>query len=114
MSETNEIQTSNGNGRRNILLKGLAAIIVIAAIGYSAWYLLHGRWFESTEDAYANGNIVEVTPLVSGPMLAQAPTDKPVYTTNIYQQQLNEAGVCIKEIIRVNSGTTAIAQRNHS
>ena len=57
---------NNGNGRRNFLLTGLALIIAITTIGYGAWYFLHGRWYERTEDAYANGNIVEVTPLVSG------------------------------------------------
>lgn len=70
MSETNaatsETPANDGNGRRNFLLAGLGIIIVIAALGYGVYYLLHGRWFESTEDAYANGNIVEVTPLVSG------------------------------------------------
>jgi membrane fusion protein (multidrug efflux system) len=60
---------TNGNGRRRMLLIGLAIIVVVAFSGYGAYYFLHGRWFESTEDAYANGNIVEVTPLVSGTII---------------------------------------------
>ena len=58
--------TSNGNNRRRMLLIGLVTILVVAAIISVAYYYLHGRWFESTEDAYANGNVVMVTPLVSG------------------------------------------------
>ena len=54
------------NRLRRLLLIGLATIIVVVAIGYTAYYFLHGRWFESTEDAYANGNVVDVTPLMSG------------------------------------------------
>ncbi len=26
----------------------------------------YGRWSESTDDAYVNGNVVEITPLVTG------------------------------------------------
>ena len=52
--------------RRRFLLLALATLVVIAAIGYGIYYFLHGRWFESTEDAYANGNIVEITPQVAG------------------------------------------------
>ncbi len=68
MSETNppSPEITDGNGHRNFLLTGLATIVVIAAVGYIAYHFLHGRWFESTEDAYANGDIVQVTPLVSG------------------------------------------------
>lgn len=70
MSDTNapspERTARNGNGRRNFLLTGLAAIVAIAAASYGAHHHLHGRWYESTEDAYSHGNIVQVTSLVSG------------------------------------------------
>jgi membrane fusion protein (multidrug efflux system) len=65
-SPTSETPANENNGRRSFLLRGLAAIVVIAAIGYSVYYFVHGRWFESTEDAYANGDIVQITPLVAG------------------------------------------------
>ena len=56
---------ANGNRRRRLLI-GLALIILIAALAVVAYYFIHGRWFESTEDAYANGNVVQITPLVVG------------------------------------------------
>ena len=71
MSDPSTATTSpapdNGNGRRRRhLLIGLVVIVLIIALSSVAYYLIHGRWFESTEDAYANGNIVQVTPLVAG------------------------------------------------
>ena len=66
MSETTSPQTSNGQERRRRLLIALALLVVIAMIGYGIWYFIHGRWYEGTEDAYANGNIVQVTPAVAG------------------------------------------------
>ena len=67
--------TSVSNGRRRQLLTGLVILVVIAAIASIAYYLVHGRWFESTEDAYANGNIVQVTPLVPGTVVEISATD---------------------------------------
>ena len=55
----------NGN-RRRVLLRSLAAIVVLAAIAYGIWYFTIGRWYESTDDAYVNGNIVQITPQVVG------------------------------------------------
>ena len=56
----------NPSGRRRLMLITLAFIVVVAGLGYTAYYLLHGRWFEGTEDAYASGNVVEVTPQTTG------------------------------------------------
>lgn len=57
--------TATGN-RRRLLLLALAAFVVIVFAAYGLYYFLHGRWYESTDDAYASGNVVEVTPLVTG------------------------------------------------
>jgi membrane fusion protein (multidrug efflux system) len=42
------------------------AVIVLAAIAWTAWYFFDGRWYESTDDAYINGNIVQITPRIAG------------------------------------------------
>lgn len=52
--------------KRKLLLLGLALIVVLAGLGVWAWHELYGRWNESTDDAYVNGNVVEITPLVTG------------------------------------------------
>jgi membrane fusion protein, multidrug efflux system len=58
------------NRRRRILLTALASVIVIGAAGYGAYYYLHGRWFEETENAYANGNVVQVSPQIAGTVVS--------------------------------------------
>jgi len=52
--------------KRKVLLIGLALIVILGALGVWAWHELYGRWNESTDDAYVNGNVVEITPLVTG------------------------------------------------
>ncbi len=59
----------NGN-RRRVLLRGLAVVVVIAAIAYGVWYFTVGRWYEGTDDAYVNGNIVQITPQVVGTVVS--------------------------------------------
>ena len=45
--------------RRGFLIFG--AVVAIAALAYGGWWLLAGRFSESTDDAYVAGNIVAVT-----------------------------------------------------
>jgi membrane fusion protein (multidrug efflux system) len=55
--------------RRGFLLKGLVAVLVLAAIGWGVWYFVEGRWYEDTDDAYVNGNLVQITPQVTGTVI---------------------------------------------
>ena len=52
--------------RRGFMLRLLGAVVVLAAAGWTAWYFLDGRWYEGTDDAYVNGNVVQITPQVPG------------------------------------------------
>jgi len=45
--------------RKGFMLFG--SIVVVGALAYGAWWLLSGRFYESTDDAYVAGNIVAVT-----------------------------------------------------
>ena len=65
-ADTTVVQAPPANNRRGVLLRVLAAIIVLAIIGWAVWYFLDGRWYESTDDAYVNGNIVQITPRIAG------------------------------------------------
>ncbi|MFJ4392026.1 HlyD family secretion protein [Pseudomonas soli] len=56
----------DNSGKRKAWLFALLLILILAGAGTWAWYSLVGRWHESTDDAYVNGNVVEITPLVSG------------------------------------------------
>ena len=52
--------------RRGFLLRLLGVAVILAAAGWTAWYFLDGRWYEGTDDAYVNGNVVQITPQVPG------------------------------------------------
>ncbi|URX63852.1 HlyD family efflux transporter periplasmic adaptor subunit [Luteibacter anthropi] len=56
--------------RRGFFLKLLLAVIVLAAIGWTVWYFVDGRWYEDTDDAYVNGNVVQITPQLAATVLS--------------------------------------------
>jgi membrane fusion protein (multidrug efflux system) len=56
----------NGNPKRKKILSIIATVFIIAAIGWGAYWLLYGRFSEDTDDAYVQGNVVQITPQVAG------------------------------------------------
>jgi membrane fusion protein (multidrug efflux system) len=74
-ADTPIVQAPPANNRRGMLLRLLMAVIVLAAIAWTAWYFLDGRWYESTDDAYINGNIVQITPRIAGTVTSIAADD---------------------------------------
>ena len=56
--------------RRGFFLKLLVVLIVIAAIAWTVWYYVDGRWYEDTDDAYVNGNVVQITPQIAATVLS--------------------------------------------
>src|SRR5260221_6460223 len=52
--------------KRTIALGALAAVFLVAGAAAAAWWWLDGRWYEATDDAYAQGNLVQLTPQVGG------------------------------------------------
>ncbi|EIK95082.1 multidrug resistance protein A [Pseudomonas sp. M47T1] len=60
-------QPNAGNPRkRKVMLFILLLLVILGGLGTWGWYEMYGRWNESTDDAYVNGNVVEITPLVTG------------------------------------------------
>ena len=55
-----------GNGKRKLMLFILLIVVLLAGAGVWAYHVLYGQFSESTDDAYVNGNVVEITPLVTG------------------------------------------------
>ncbi|MCX8567090.1 MAG: membrane fusion protein, multidrug efflux system [Glomeribacter sp. 1016415] len=58
------------NRKRQRMMLTLGAFIASAAIGYGLYYFLHSRFYETTDDAYVNGSIVQITPQVTGTVVA--------------------------------------------
>ncbi|MGW8461811.1 HlyD family secretion protein [Pseudomonas sp. CLCA07] len=63
-------QDTNNPRKRKVMLVALAILVVLAGVGVWGYHELYGRWKESTDDAYVNGNVVEITPLVTGTVVS--------------------------------------------
>lgn len=63
-------QDAGNQRKRKLWLGGLALLVILVVVGVWAWQALYGRWNESTDDAYVNGNVVEITPLVTGTVVS--------------------------------------------
>ena len=60
--------TETANPRQKILV-ALALIFGTAAIVYGIFWFIHARNFETTDNAYVQGNIVQITPQISGTVI---------------------------------------------
>ncbi|AXL53384.1 hemolysin D [Paraburkholderia caffeinilytica] len=58
------------NGKRKRMMTLLVIVILIAALAYGLYYFLDARFHEDTDDAYVNGNVVQITPQVTGTVVA--------------------------------------------
>ena len=63
------------SGKRRFLLIGLVALLALAAAGYAVQYILVGRFFVSTDDAYVRANNTMLGARVSGHIAEILPGD---------------------------------------
>src|SRR6267142_624846 len=52
--------------KRRPALLSLAAAFIVAAAAVAGWWWFDGRWTTSTDDAYVQGNLVQLTPQIPG------------------------------------------------
>src|SRR6266436_3726335 len=66
---------------------------VFAALGlaYGAYWALTLRYFQSTDDAYVSGNVVQITPQISGTVVAIGADDTQFVTAGQPLVQLDQA-----------------------
>ena len=60
----------NGNGQRKRALTILTVAVVLVLGAYGAYEFVLGKRYESTDNAYVNANVVQITPLVGGTVRA--------------------------------------------
>jgi len=96
-----------GNGRRKRALMAVAAVFVLALLAWLLWYAFVGRWHVETDDAYVQGNVVEVTPQVAGTVVAINAEDgmKVVAGQVLVQLDPNDARVALEQA-KANLATT--------
>jgi membrane fusion protein (multidrug efflux system) len=70
MNDKDKAPARPTNGRRKRLLALLFGLFIAAGVGYAIYWALVARYFEATDDAYVGGNLVQITPQVSGTVLA--------------------------------------------
>jgi membrane fusion protein (multidrug efflux system) len=68
-------------GRRRLVLVGIAALLALAVAAYGVHYLLVGRFFVSTDDAYVRANNTMLGARVSGHVAAILPGDNTLVHT---------------------------------
>ncbi|TCS36057.1 membrane fusion protein (multidrug efflux system) [Paucimonas lemoignei] len=56
----------NGSPKRKKILLTIAAIFILAGIGWGLYWFMYSRFYEETENAYVQGNVVQVTSQVAG------------------------------------------------
>jgi membrane fusion protein (multidrug efflux system) len=66
------------SNRRKFVLMGVGLLLALAVAGYGAYYLLVGRFYVSTDDAYVRANNTMLGARVSGHIAAILPGDNSV------------------------------------
>ncbi len=85
-----------GNGKRKRLLLMLTAAFAIMGAAYATYWWLIGQFYETTEDAYVAGNMVNVTPQIAATVTAIDADE-----TDLVKQG--------QELVRLDDSDTAIA-----
>ena len=75
MAEEQKKAAGPGNSRRRRALLVVLAAFVLAGAAWGAWWWVAGRWTETTDDAYVQGNVVQVTPQAAGTVVAVGADD---------------------------------------
>jgi membrane fusion protein (multidrug efflux system) len=85
--------------RRRLGLFALGAVVLLGALGYGAYWFLDARYYESTDDAYVNGDVVQITSEVPGTVLS----------LNVDDTQLVGAG---QALLQLDPADAKIAEEN--
>ncbi|AIR04511.1 hemolysin D [Cedecea neteri] len=63
-TSTEQVERAPGKRKRNFAI--FLIILLLIGAGCVAWYMLYARYYETTDDAYVNGNQVTLTPQIGG------------------------------------------------
>jgi len=69
-SQATETSITPAGAKRRKWLMAVAATVAVAAGAYGAYYTAVLRHYESTDNAYVQGNLVQITPQVSGTVIS--------------------------------------------
>ena len=63
-------QPSAGNPKRKKALIALASVVAVTGLGWGVYEYLVASHYESTDNAYVQGNIIQITPQIGGTVIA--------------------------------------------
>jgi membrane fusion protein, multidrug efflux system len=66
------------SGKRKFVMMGVLALVALAAVGYGTYYVLVGRFYVSTDDAYVRANNTTLGARVSGHVAVILPADNAI------------------------------------
>ncbi|MFZ6725856.1 efflux RND transporter periplasmic adaptor subunit [Undibacterium sp. MH2W] len=69
-SPATTVEAAPDSNKRRGLLIIVTTLLVLGIAAYGVWWTLVGSHYEHTDDAYAAGNVVQVTPQVAGTVVA--------------------------------------------
>ena len=90
-SEATPITTTSPRRARRAGLWGLSAAVALGALGYGGYWFLDARHYESTDDAYVDGDVVQVTSEVPGTVLSLKADDTQLVSAGQPLLQLDPA-----------------------
>jgi membrane fusion protein (multidrug efflux system) len=91
--------TSSAGRNRRLGLTALAAVVLLGGLGFAGYWFFDGRFYESTDDAYVDGDVVQVTSEVPGTVLS----------LNVDDTQLVAAG---QPLLQLDPADAKIAEQN--
>ncbi|MEP6721483.1 MAG: efflux RND transporter periplasmic adaptor subunit [Variovorax sp.] len=65
-----EVVEPASNGKRRKALTALAAVVIVAGGGWSLYEWLVASHYEDTDNAYVQGNVIQITPQIGGTVMA--------------------------------------------
>ena len=63
-------RSTGGNAKRKTALLAIGGIFTIAALAYGVYWIINNGKHEDTDNAYVQGNIVQITPQITGTVSA--------------------------------------------
>ena len=70
MTEASNPPAANGNLRRRKAMLAVTVVVALAALAYGVYYVLVLSHYESTDNAYVQATVVQITPQLPGTVTA--------------------------------------------
>lgn len=67
---SNQAAADTSSPKRKKALTAIAAVVVVAGLGLAAYEWLVASHFETTDNAYVQGNVIQITPQIGGTVMA--------------------------------------------